>query len=69
MCKGRGGKTWRECVNDDMNLFGLKSEFEANIRQKLKIYLLILNNIFEIQNFKISPKIFQWFINQSWVRI
>ena len=57
MNRGRGRKTWRECVNDDiMNLLGLKSEFETNIRQKLKIYLLILNNILKFRTSRFHRK-------------
>jgi hypothetical protein len=26
-CRGRGRKTWRECVNDNMKLIGLQPEW------------------------------------------
>ena len=40
-CAGRGRKTWRECVKDDMDELGLHSEWgvwicgEASYREKL----------------------------------
>ena len=28
-CKGRNRKTWKECVDDDMKVFGLCSEWKV----------------------------------------